>query len=102
MTSPINKFLFRDGTGQAQRLPQQLNPDYVPVDERTLEDWIRFAQEYAKELVFFDANNKPASTWEGFLGDGSKAGNEAFIADIISYINNPGKFEKDHNKFEKF
>ena len=45
---------FRDGTSQRSRSLRALSPDYVSVDERTLADWIRFAQDFAAQLHYFD------------------------------------------------
>jgi len=92
----------KDGTGQAQRFPLPLNPESIPVDERSIGDWIRFAQACAKELVFFDADNNPAGTWEKFLGDSTETGNTRFIADLLSYIENPGRFINEPEKTQKF
>ncbi|MBT9314475.1 baseplate J/gp47 family protein [Leptothoe spongobia] len=58
---------FRDGTGQRQRLLRALQPDYVAVDERTLEDGLRFAQTYAKQLGYFNLSNQLDGDWSGFF-----------------------------------
>src|SRR4051794_36821920 len=84
----LSAILQRDGTGQAQRQIPELNPDSIPIEERSLKDWISFAQQYAKELNFFDENNQPNSTWEAFLS-------EIDIRDLLSYINNPDTFSDD-------
>ncbi len=97
------RLLFRDGTAQQQRLLAALSPGYVAVDERTLEDLLWQAQELAKELIFFDENNRPAGNWEGFLVEDLELYNSSseekktdlrkkWIADIIAYTNDPGRF----------
>src|SRR3990167_7574372 len=63
------ELLFRDGTSQSQRLNNALDPDAILVDERQLADFIRFAQEFAGKLQFFNQENELAGTWEGFLID---------------------------------
>ncbi len=82
------KILQRDGTGQAQRYKATLAPASFPVEERTLEDWIQFAQQYAGELQFFDENNQPAGTWRAFL-DGID------VATLRRYIESPETFTGD-------
>ncbi|MBE7170240.1 MAG: baseplate J/gp47 family protein [Williamsia sp.] len=90
--------LYRDGTGQAQRSPEALDPGFVSLDERGIADWIRFAQAYATQLKFFGLDNADAGTWKTFLGDGTARGNESFIADLIRYMDNPGYFANDPEK----
>src|SRR3954470_6096083 len=86
--------LQRDGSGQAQRKVPALNSSYILVEERTLEDWIAFAKQYAKELNFFTENNLPTGTWEGFLSD-------IDISHLIAYIENPDAFSDDDEALRK-
>lgn len=62
---------FRDGTSQRSRSLRALSPDYVAVDERTLADWLRFAQEFAAQLNYFDtyppAADAPQADWSAFF-----------------------------------
>ncbi len=81
----LTAILQRDGTGQAQRQIPELNPDFIPIEERSLKDWISFAQQYAKELNFFNEDNLPNNTWEAFLSDIN-------ISDLLIYIENPDAF----------
>src|SRR4051794_968084 len=81
----LTAILRRDGTGQAQRQVPALNPDFIPVEERSLADWIAFAKQYAKELNFFNEDNLPNGTWEAFLA-------ETNITDLLAYIENPNAF----------
>lgn len=61
------KFLVqRDGVSQKQRRPFALDPSFVKLDERKLEDFLVFAIEYSKKVNFFSLNNKPEGSWEGF------------------------------------
>jgi hypothetical protein len=62
--------LERDGTSQAQRLLAALDPESVSVDERTLEDLLLFAKNYAKLLNYYKpgkTNAIPDGDWEIFL-----------------------------------
>ncbi|WP_372771999.1 hypothetical protein [Mangrovibacterium sp.] len=49
--------LQRDGTSQAQRQLKTLLPGYVAVDERSMDDLIAFAGEFAKEIYYFKPDN---------------------------------------------
>lgn len=61
------KFLVkRDGVSQKQRRPEALDPSFVKLDDRKLEDFLVFAMEYSKKVNFFNLSNKPEGTWEGF------------------------------------
>ncbi len=84
----------RDGTGQAQRQVSALNPGFVPLEERSLADWIAFAQQYAKELQFFNEDNEPAGSWEAFLSD-IVVDADAKIPELLRYIENPDTFSPD-------
>ncbi|MEM7584454.1 MAG: baseplate J/gp47 family protein [Acidobacteriota bacterium] len=57
----------RDGTSQASRIQQALDPDYVGVDERRLEDLLEFARRFGKQLRFYDLDNRPAGDWGSFV-----------------------------------
>ena len=58
---------IRDGTSQRSRSLRALDPDYVSVDERTLADWIRWAQTVAKHLTYFDEHNQADGDWSAFF-----------------------------------
>ena len=75
----------RDGASQAGRRQPALDPDYVPVDERSIADLLRFAQQYAKELRYFNEQGDPEGDWSGFL-----SGN---VDDMVSYLRNPKPFQ---------
>lgn len=109
------ELLFRDGTSQPQRLNAALNPDIIPVDERSTEDLLRFAQAFARQLRFFDSNNEVQGNWEAFLVDDLEGYNlssdkereqrrSEWITDLMAYVRNPESFANDPqtiNRFEK-
>ncbi len=70
--------LIRDGVSQKQRLAPALKPSYAKVDERSIEDLLCFLVDYAKEVTYFDIENKLAGDWKLFL--------EKDITVIISLI----------------
>jgi hypothetical protein len=86
--------LRRDGTGQTQRQVPELNPDFIPIEERSLANWIGFAKQYAKELNFFNEDNQPNNTWEAFLSD-------IDISDLLAYIENPNAFSDNNEAVRK-
>ncbi|MCU0435842.1 MAG: hypothetical protein MUC87_20450 [Bacteroidia bacterium] len=59
--------LQRDGTSQAERLLKALDPTYVQVDERNIDDLLRFALKYAEKLNFYDEKNQLNGNWYNFL-----------------------------------
>jgi hypothetical protein len=59
--------LLRDGTSQAERLLKALDPTYVQVDERQIDDLLRFALKYAEKLNFYDETNQLNGNWYNFL-----------------------------------
>ncbi|MFK0731364.1 MAG: hypothetical protein ACFKPT_02875 [Gloeotrichia echinulata GP01] len=78
---------FRDGTSQRNRLVKALKPDYVAVDERSLEDLLKFAQQYSQQLKYYDESNTLQGDWSPFFkGDVKK---------MVAYLNNPGSFKDD-------
>lgn len=96
------ELLFRDGTSRSDRLNAALDPAFIPVDERTTADLVRFAQEFAQRLKFFNNDNRPDGTWEGFLVDDlqvykalsgdpgkQKERREKWISGLVAYIANP-------------
>lgn len=60
--------LHRDGSSQAARLQDALEPDHVAIDERSPADLLAFAREYARELTFYDDNDEPSGDWSPFFG----------------------------------
>lgn len=69
MSDNCNKknILQRDGTSQSQRLLAALLPSYVSVDERSMDDFRAFAQNFATEIQFFDLTNSPDGNWVDFF-----------------------------------
>lgn len=70
----------RDGTSQLQRFLPMLDPAYVLSDERSLEDILVFAKEYAAFIRYYDINenNTYAEDWINFI--------ESDITTLISII----------------
>lgn len=85
--------IFRDGTSQRDRLLPALNPDYVAVDERNIEDWLQFSQVYSSYLKYFNLLNQADGDWAPFFaGD---------IQQMLDYIKNPEDFDQDEGVKQK-
>ncbi|MCB9314785.1 MAG: baseplate J/gp47 family protein [Lewinellaceae bacterium] len=59
--------LQHSGQSQTQRLPRALDPAFFRVDERSVEDLLRFSYNYAADLEYFSADNRVTGNWQGFL-----------------------------------
>ncbi|MCU0432821.1 MAG: baseplate J/gp47 family protein [Bacteroidia bacterium] len=63
--------LLRNGTSQPQRKLRELLPDYIGVDERSIDDLMAFARQFATEIRFHDVSlpiTQPANTnWVDFF-----------------------------------
>lgn len=64
--------LKRDGQTQAQRMPATLNPDIIPIEARTKEDFYKYIQKISQEIKFYDldpVSKKLAGngTWASFF-----------------------------------
>jgi hypothetical protein len=58
----------RDGTSQSQRRLQSLDPCYAAVDGRDIADFLVFAKELARIIVYKDDSLTDRGDWEGFFG----------------------------------
>ncbi|HTF04397.1 MAG TPA: baseplate J/gp47 family protein [Bacteroidia bacterium] len=59
--------LQRDGTSQSQRLLAALLPSYVSVDERSMEDLISFAKQFATEIQYYNLADAREGDWVAFF-----------------------------------
>ncbi len=59
--------LQRSGQTQSQRLLPALDPAFFKPDDRSAEEILAFAVEYAKELIYYDHNDEKAGDWQAFL-----------------------------------
>lgn len=59
--------LQREGKSQKQRFTTGLNPDYVKVDERSTADLLVWASQFAKQLRYYNLEDKPDGNWSDFV-----------------------------------
>ncbi len=63
----IRNYPQRSGTSQPQRYKPALMGEEVQIDERTIADFILFAQRLSKYLIYYNTNNIPQGDWQSFL-----------------------------------
>ncbi|MEJ7679310.1 MAG: hypothetical protein WKG06_15925 [Segetibacter sp.] len=63
----IRNYPARSGTSQPQRNHQVLQGAEVKIDERTIADYILFAQKLSRHLKYYNLYNLPQGNWESFL-----------------------------------
>lgn len=90
MSKETNKYKFRDGTRQADRMVQALDPAYAQIDGRTVEDLLRYAQELSKRIKYIDFDNQENGDWRVFL--------EGDPAEMARYLEDPSAFDHDPEK----
>jgi hypothetical protein len=90
--SENQELYYRDGTSQQQRAQAALADDYVRIEERTIVDWLNFAEKYAEELNYYNADNQVQGDWSDFLSSNiSKEEMVAYLQDPASLANQPSK-----------
>ena len=62
--------LVRDGRSQRQRHLRTLMPDYVKVDERSINDLIAFTETYSDWINYYDDRDKKSGDWRDFFDRG--------------------------------
>ena len=61
--------LNREGTDQQQRFAAALDPDWVKLNDFGLEEWMKFAWKFAKQVNYFGLENDqvPLGNWQDFF-----------------------------------
>ncbi|PXY46380.1 baseplate J/gp47 family protein [Flavobacterium hydrophilum] len=68
--SQIDNVIFkRNGVNQEERFSDALEPGNLKLHDFTIEDWLLFAYNFAKQVNFFDTNNDktPEGDWQEFF-----------------------------------
>ncbi|AXB57644.1 baseplate J/gp47 family protein [Flavobacterium fluviale] len=68
--SHIDNVIFkRNGVNQEERFSDALEPGNLKLHDFTIEDWLLFAYNFAREVNFFDTNNdkNPEGNWQEFF-----------------------------------
>ncbi|TDO68908.1 hypothetical protein EV143_11618 [Flavobacterium chryseum] len=69
-SSQIDNVIFkRNGVNQEERFSEALEPGNLKLHDFTIEDWLLFAYNFAKEVNFFDIDNDktPEGDWQEFF-----------------------------------
>ncbi|HLO38387.1 MAG TPA: hypothetical protein VK173_07855, partial [Lacibacter sp.] len=68
---PYEQLLLRDGTSRLKRRATVLlNKNYVNIDERSMEDLVQFAIDFAEQVNFFNEQLTIDGNWKHFFQQG--------------------------------
>lgn len=97
MSWEVGHPLRRDGTSQAQRSLEALDPGYVPIDPRSEAELLAFLYRLSKQFVYYNFNNEAEGSWEEFfpLEDWLIEG-EVSLSSIQRYLD-----QQDHRQDEQ-
>lgn len=56
-----------DGLSQSERYPRSLQPDFFQIDERDVDDMLRFIVELSQHFNYYNLNNQIEDNWEDIL-----------------------------------
>jgi hypothetical protein len=59
--------LVRDGVRQRQRQVLALSPDFVKVDDRDLADFLVFAHQLSRQVIYYNSSNQKDGNWQEFF-----------------------------------
>ena len=65
-TDIVKNTIKRDGVSQRQRKVPALDPSSIKIDERTLEDFLVFAQDFSKQVCFYNLSDQLEGNWQDF------------------------------------
>lgn len=85
---------YRDGTSQKSRYLAAINPDYIPLDERSVKDLLLFVKSYAKEIRYFSEQNQVDGDWASFL--------DLDLDQMVEFIHRPETFKDNQEKLDTF
>lgn len=95
----VQNMISQLGQSQGERMPEALRPDFVEVDERTTDDLLRFAKQFAPSVNYYRNNiTAPADNWAAFfpyqddpktlasLREGNNASTSPHLALFLSFL----------------
>src|SRR6476660_9134278 len=56
-----------DGMTQDERRIKALDPDYIKIDDRKIDDLLKFMTDLASQINFYDEKNQPDGDWQDFF-----------------------------------
>lgn len=87
--------LIHDGTGQNERMPAALVPQFFQLDERGQAEMLQYARELSKIIQYFDLNGDKVEDWQKFLSNTEGGISDTEIQDILKYQKDPTVFAHD-------
>ncbi|MEM8528128.1 MAG: hypothetical protein AAGG68_26025, partial [Bacteroidota bacterium] len=66
LVNDIKNAYINAGTSQAQRSLAALDPASVKIDSRTMQDYLLFTNNLARQIKYYNANNQLAGDWTAF------------------------------------
>ena len=94
---------FRDGTSQKDRNIAALDSNYVSIEERSVEDLLKFVLKFAEQLKFYNNSNQLEGNWKLFFGgdpipdhahdkEGLTDDEKQYLIEMAAYLQNPDKY----------
>ncbi len=80
--------ITKDGTNQAQRLPDALRPELNPVDGRRIEDYLLLLSNLASLYHFYNEQNQRSGDWQPFFKVLQDVNGQISLNSIKSYLAN--------------
>lgn len=85
---------LHDGLSKHNRALAALQPGYFQVDEQSIADLLRFAQELSRKIQYFNDHNQVNGNWEEFLrGD---------PIEMVRFLQHPAAFDAFPEKKERY
>ena len=66
---PPNEVKYQDGSSKTTTPPKALLASELNFEQREVEDWLRFAQEFSFLIHYYNDENELEGLWSGFLCD---------------------------------
>ena len=100
---------FRDGVSQKGRNMAALDVNYVSIEERSVEDLLKFVLKFAEQLKFYNRSDHPEGNWKLFFGgdqipdhthdkEGLTDDEKEYLTEMADYLENPDKYAKNPQK----
>ena len=94
---------FRDGASQKDRNIAALDSNYVSIEERSVEDLLKFVLKFAEQLKFYNSSNQLEGNWKLFFGgdpipdhahdkEGLTDDEKQYLIEMAAYLQNPDKY----------
>lgn len=93
----LKNMAVNNGSSQNDRLSQKLVADYIAVEERSIEQLLKFIQAYSAKLIYYNNNNVASGTWAAFFNQ-----QDFNIQELVAYLKNPADFQQYPQKLARY